>query len=481
MKALPFGSQWTRFAIVLLALCLSPFPFRGVASCSDSQTSPAGGFLIDMTPLLTAKGGIRAIAPDGRALTGSIGRSPFIWSRDFGIITFNLGSERFGTGTYLSDDGHVMAGTYRSDTQKDMGRGFIWHYGGEIQYMDDLDIVKISWNGLSADGRVAVGHGFSLRKESDFLLSVRDGKESREISPDVDNYYRQPSRDGKKIVLANDDRSVVVVDLENGESRELKFGGVSPSAVNGPHNRLRAGDPQNPLRRWGNGRTVPDSLVDLQGPDSPMRLNWFVDGLSQFGPLSFDGSYALGMVDLENYDHLNPAKELFRTLTNESYMTDPGKTMRVLARLDNEGDAVVIDEGTAWPMALSDDGTIALYQRDNTVRIWNEDFYRGPRTPLSLKKLVTEYAEVGMDIAVVRKAFQGRHPDPLELKDYLAEFGLNVPSNRKIRYAVMSPDGKCFYGELSHEDGEGPFPYQHFLACLGEGMAPPRWALPEGD
>lgn len=479
MKQAPYScNHWARLAIILI-LCLSPLPFGGEAFCSDSEKSPAGGFLIDMTPLLGTNGSIRAIAPVCQALTGYIGSSPFIWSRDFGMIKLNVGKEHFGTGCYLSDDGHVMAGIYRSDTQKEIGMGFIWHYGGEVQYMYDLGILKINWNGLSADGRIAVGQGFSLKEERNFLWNVSDGRRLRAISHDIDNYSMSPSRDGKKIVLENEDRSVVVVDLESGESRELTFGGVSPSAVDGAHNCLQAGDPKNPLRLWRESRTVHDSMAHLQKSDRPMRLNWFVDRLSKFSPLSFDGTYALGVVDLESYDHINPAKELFQTLTSESHMTDPSKIVHVLARLDNKGNAVVIDQGNIWPMALSDDGKTALYKRGITVRIWNEDFYRGPHTPLSLKKFLAEYAERGLDSAEARKAFQGQHPHPLDLKKYLEEFGLNLPSSREIGDAVMSPDGKCFYVELSHEDGEVSFPYQGFLACIGEGIAPPHWSLSE--
>lgn len=477
------SKQWMRFAISLV-LFLPAFLFPGETLCSDAEELPAGAFLIDMTPLLSTDGRIAAIAPDCRAVTGYIGRSPFIWSRDFGMIRLNAGSGLFGIGLRLSDDGHVMAGIFRSDTQKEIDMGFIWNYDGEVQFMHDLGILKVSWNGLSADGRVAVGHGVSVRQETDFLWSVSDGKRLREISHTISNCDMSPSRDGNKILLENDDRSVVVVDLENGERRELKFGGVSASAVDGAHNCLRAGDPKNPLRRWGRHGAVTDFMAHLEEPDSPMYLNWCVDSLSLFRFLSFDGTFALGVVNLESYDRINPAKELFQTLTRESCMTDPGKTLNVLARLDNNGNAVVINQnflGAVRPLALSDDGKIALYERGLDIRVWNEDFYRGPRTPLRLKKFLEECAERGFDLAEARDAFQGRHADPLDLKEYLAEFGLNVPSDREIRDAVMSPDGKCFYAELSREDDEGPFPCQRFLACIGDDIDPPRWSLPEGE
>lgn len=224
---------------------LPAFLFPGETLCSDAEELPAGAFLIDMTPLLSTNGRIAAIAPDCRAVTGYIGRSPFIWSRDFGMIRLNAGSGLFGIGLRLSDDGHVMAGIFRSDTRKEIDMGFIWNYDGEVQFMHDLGILKVSWNGLSADGKVAVGHGFSVRQETDFLWSVSDGKRLREISHTISNCDMSPSRDGNKILLENDDRSVVIVDLENGERRELKFGGVSASAVDGAHNCLRAGDPND--------------------------------------------------------------------------------------------------------------------------------------------------------------------------------------------------------------------------------------------
>ena len=41
----------------------------------------------------------------------------------------------------------------------------------------------------------------------------------------------------------------------------------------------------------------------------------------------------------------------------------------------------------------------------------------------------------------------------------------------------MSPDGRCFFGQLAAEDGEKRFPWQEFLACTSEGIEPPHWTL----
>lgn len=428
-----FGNQWAKLAIILV-LCLS----------TSSDEHHTDGFLIDMMPLLGSHGKITAVAPGCRAVTGYIEQFPFIWSRDFGIIYLNAGAEYFGIGNFLSDDGQVMVGTLAADEREQTG--FIWNYGGEVHFMYELNILRTTWGGLSADGKVATGYSHP----SETAWIVRDGTRLQKLGHSLDTSVAL-SRDGKKVLIRYPNRSVCVVDPENGESRELKFGGVS--AVRG-NNYLRADDLKNPLRHWGLVGEVSDSTLHHENPDSPMHLDWLVDSPFLFRHLNFDGKFALGTVTLNNYRHIKSGKELFRTRRLESYMGDPSEILTVLARLDDEGNAVVIDDnrygGALSPLALSDNGKIALYKTGNKVKVWNEDLYRG------------------------------QHHVPLYLKEYLAEFGFHVPSDREIETAVMSPDGKCFFAGFPRKLDEESFPYQYFLACIGDDIEPPHWILPEG-
>ncbi|WP_300788254.1 hypothetical protein [uncultured Desulfovibrio sp.] len=71
----------------------------------------------------------------------------------------------------------------------------------------------------------------------------------------------------------------------------------------------------------------------------------------------------------------------------------------------------------------------------------------------------------------------GPWPRAMPLRDYLEAFGLVIPAKGDILDAVMSPDGRCFYGELAQgEDGQS-FPWDRFLACTVKGINPPSWHL----
>ena len=97
---------------------------------------------------------------------------------------------------------------------------------------------------------------------------------------------------------------------------------------------------------------------------------------------------------------------------------------------------------------IRDNGKIVLYEQKRDMYVWNEDI----PTP-------------------------DRYANAWTLRDYLASFGLALPPGRRIADALMSPDGRCFYGRLAAEEDEKRFPCRKFLACTGEGIEPPHWTL----
>ena len=483
------GSRWFRRAgLALSALPMLLLPAgESPAADTDAVSSPPRGFLMDMTPLFDEQTGrIRAIAPECRAITGIIKSQPFIWSRDFGMIHIPVSAPDYGMGVFLSDDGRTMTGFLsRNDKTYPVGygqtwaqAGFIWYYKGKRHFMSRHGLIDVDWRGLSADGRVAFGEGkepvpgaprpdasgeelerFARTPQGKKAMErgyvhnrplwfVREGTRYREL-PRFMNERSLPqrilSRDGKKIIYFLEANSFVR-DLRTGRDRQLTFGGVVAGGVPGKgRNILRAGDPDNPLFRWGrhrlfrDGRLYTDAeIAALQkdkdlSPRSPMLLDWYVNEIAECVP-SFDARYNLCYIRLELH---RPG--------------GPEYAIRVLARLDDKGGALPIDDDEAGSLFLgdiSDNGRIVLYRRNLEMRVWNEDIQ--PPRPFS---------------------------GSWKLRDYLATFGLNLPGNREIQDAIMSPDGRCFFGTLSAKDGEKRFPYQEFLACTGEGIEPPFWTL----
>lgn len=447
------------FCTFLLFIAPLLFFYLDMASADDSP-APSEGFIMDMTPLLGSNGRIKAIAPGCRAMTGFLDGAPFVWSRDFGLVRLAPPSKYFGMGDFVSDDGRSMLGFVSINDaispppygQTWARSGFIWRYGEPLQYMSKHGIADVEWYGLSADGKAALGYGkkkpssapaASKGKTAENLeltpyynrwFSIRNKKQFRVLDeiarPIASPYYRILSRDGKKLLQKQHDNSVQIVDLQTGAQRPLTFGGVRPHTstdpAKGEKRILRAGDPQNPLFRWGRwpgfrrSRILSDGELERAAPDSPLRADWLLDDFFCSIP-SFDGRFILGELYLKQVP-----KKSARTFLPDS------RTLIILVRLDAGGKDIPIDDGPAlMGLDISDDGKTILYERDTEIWIWNED-------------LVLPHDNI---------------PRPLPLARYLAHFGLSLPSERTIKSAVMSPDGHCFFGELALS-GDEQFPYK---------------------
>lgn len=494
------GSRWFRRAgLALSALPMLLLPAgESPAADADTVSSPRRGFIMDMTPLFDERTGrIRAIAPECRAVTGIIESQPFVWSRDFGMIRIPVPTPDYGMGVFLSDDGRAMTGFLsRNDRDYPAGygqtwaqAGFIWYYKGKRHFMSRHGLIDVNWRGLSADGRIAFGQGrepvpgaprpdasgeelerFARTPQGKKAMErgyvhnrplwfVREGTRYREL-PRFRNESSLPqrilSRDGKKIIYFWWGNSFVH-DLKTGKKRQLTFGGAVAGGEPGKErNIVRAGDPDSPLFRWGRSRFwLGNSLLtdanifafqkkkelDLE---SPMLLDWYVKEIDSCTP-SFDARYNLCHIRLQQY----------RPDMSRNRPVLPGG-FTLLARLDDKGGVTLIadDDDFAGPLDpledISDNGRIVLYKQGRETRVWNED---------------------------IPPPDEYRYSNAWTLRDYLASFGLELPPNRRIWDAIMSPDGRCFFGMLSAEDGERRFPYQEFLACTGEGIEPPFWTL----
>ena len=283
-------------------------------------------------------------------------------------------------------------------------------------------------------------------------FSIRNKKLFRVLDkitrPDASPYYRLLSRDGKKLLQKQLDNSVQVVDLQTGKLRPLTFGGVLPHAsadlAKGEKCILQAGDPQNPLFRWGRwpsfrrSRLLSDSELKRAAPDSPLHADWILDDFFCSIP-SFDARFTLCALYLKKV----PKKPVRRpSLLDATSLT-------VLVRLDAKGNDIPIDDGPAlMGLDISDDGKTILYEMDAEIWVWNEG-------------LVLPHDSV---------------PRPMPLARYLEHFGLSLPSERTIKSAVMSPDGQCFFGELALF-GDEQFPCKQFLACIKGNPPRPHWDL----
>lgn len=474
MKRRLYFDRYCFLIVVLIVSLLLFFSFPDMPHANDSPT-PSQGFIMDMVPLLGSNGRIKAIAPGCRAVTGFLEGGPFVWSRDFGLIRLAPPKEHFGMGDFLSDDGRAMLGFVSINdaihpapySQTWARPGFIWCYGEPLQYISKHGIIDVEWYGMSADGKVALGYGkprsipqatkdkdaenLELTPHYNRWFSIRNKKQFRVldkiVGPIASPYYRLLSRDGKKLLQKRHDNSVQIVDLKTGAQRPLTFGGVLPHAYTNRakegKNILRAGDPQNPLFRWGRrpgfrrSRLLTDGELKGIAPHSPMLADWILDDFFCSIP-SFDGRFILCALYLKqvpkNHDRL--------------FLLD-SKTLTVLARLDAKGNDIPIDDGPAlMGMDISDDGKTILYEREAEIWIWNEDFVL-PHDTL---------------------------PRSMPLARYLEHFGLHLPPERTIKAAVMSPDGQCFFGELALF-GDEQFPYRQFLACTNRNASRPHWKL----
>ena len=462
------------FCILLLLPLLFSYPAMTYA---ESTSAPSGGFIMDMIPLLGSNGRIKAIAPGCRAITGFLDGAPFVWSRDFGLSRLTPPPKYFGMGDFVSDDGRSMLGFVSINDaihpapygQTWARPGFIWRYGEPLHYMSRHGITDVEWYGMSADGKVALGYGKRKRssapaaskdKTAENLeltpyynrwFSVRNRHQFRVLDkiarPDASPYYRLLSRDGKKLLQKQQNNTVQIVDLQTGAQHPLTFGSVLPHTsadlAKGKKRILQAGDPQNPLFRWGRwpgfrrSRLLSDSELKRAAPDSPLHADWILDDFFCSIP-SFDARFTLCVLYLKQVPR-KPARPLLLD----------SKTLTVLARLDTKGNDIPIDDGPAlMGLDISDDGKTILYERDAEIWIWNED-------------LILPHDSL---------------PRPMPLARYLEHFGLTLPSEQSIKSAVMSPDGQCFFGELALF-GDEQFPYKQFLACIRGNASRPHWDL----
>ena len=475
MKRLLHCHQY-HFCIFLLFISSLFFPYTDTIYAVPSD--PSEGFIMDMAPLLGSNGRVKAIAPGCRAMTGFLDGAPFVWSRDFGLVRLAPPPKYFGMGDFVSDDGRSMLGfvsindaSHPAPYGQTWARpGFIWRYGEPLQYMSGHGIVDVEWYGLSADGDTDLGYGkrkppsapttakgkavenLELTPHHNRWFSIRNKKLFRVLDkitrPDASPYYRVLSRDGKKLLQKQHDNSVQVVDLQTGKLRPLTFGGVLPHAsadlAKGEKCILQAGDPQNPLFRWGRwpgfrrSRLLSDSELKRAAPDSPLHADWILDDFFCSIP-SFDARFTLCALYLKKV----PKKPARRpSLLDATSLT-------VLVRLDAKGNDIPIDDGPAlMGLDISDDGKTILYEMDAEIWIWNEG-------------LVLPHDSV---------------PRPMPLARYLEHFGLSLPSERTIKSAVMSPDGQCFFGELALF-GDEQFPCKQFLACIKGNPPRPHWDL----
>ena len=485
------GGRWIRPFLSAVSACSLLF-FPGLAHAADA-VPPARGFLINMATLLGDNGRINAIAPQCRAMTGFMDGKPIIWSRDFGLVRLIPPEDYYGVGNFLSDDGHRMA-TFARISQESRPtepglvyprHGFLWRYGKSMHAMSDHKVVDVAWYGLSADGKIALGYGQrpipgappadAPFEEHARFAETPEGKAARSrgfvthtafwfciengryrqldelgtggISP----YYRILSRDGKKIMYKKANNAVYIVDRQSGKRRQLTFGGAIPSpASRRPMQEdsvVRAGDPASPLFRWGywhglgRGRLLAESELADAGPRSPMFINWSLNDFFCYIP-SFDARFILAEVYLKSLDD-----PVLRQIMHET------KSLTVLARLDANGKDTVIDDGNRlMGLDISDNGRIALYQRDLEIWIWNEDLILPGDTA----------------------------PRSMPLAKYLKRYGLVLPENLEIHDAVMSPDGQCFFLEMAAR-GSDVYPHSQYLACINPAVEPPHWKRSNRD
>ena len=484
MRWLPF------FALTLPMLFVS-----AGESCAAESGSPKKGFIMDLDPFLGQNGRLRAIAPGCRAMTGMMGSQPFVWSRDSGLSLMNIPETSYGMGEFLSDDGRVVTGFLsRSESRFPLPpgqvwghSGFVWQPGGQTHELFRRGILDVDWRGLSADGRLAAGKGQepvpgAPREDAPweeqkrfaetpqgreamsrgyvynrpFWFTLRGGTTLKELD---DFYYetslpsRILSRDGKKM-LRTKGVTTYVLDLQSGNMRELTFGKAIASGLPQENSIVRAGDPGNPLFRWGQERwmagirrqheIIPESEVGGVVANSPMFFDWHVKEIRSGVP-NFDAGFVLCDVRVERFDE-------------ETGRVPRGRLEKfnVMVRLDEKGNGVPIDDScgglTPWMADISDNGRIILYMKGNDFWIWDEDFRRE------------------------NKVF----PTALPFLEYLAFYGITLPPDHNIVTALMSPDGRCFYGELSENEDGSAFPYRSFLACTGGDITPPL-LNPEGE
>lgn len=462
-------------------VCFAVLPVFMLLLCSAEGRGAGQGFVLDMEPML-GDGRINAIAPGGRAMTGIMDGDPIVWSRDFGAVRLIPPKDRYGMGNFISDDGRTMAGFVTSRREIPAGSGMAWPRPGffwgdqkPLRFMNEHGVVDVVWYGLSADGRVALGYGkkpipgapppdapmeeherFARTPEgqaarkrgflthSEFWFCMENGK-FRQLDEmgtmGTSPYFRVLSRDGRSILLKKEN-VVYIVDRRTGKRRQLTFGGAAPFSSATQRlpggSMVRPGDERNPLYRWGrlpgfsNGRLFTGRELAHAAPESPMFATWILRDFFCFIP-SFDARFVLAEAWLERLDRLR--------IIGES------RKLSVLTRLDEAGNGVVIDDGdNLMGLDISDNGRIVLYQRGTELRIWNED------------------------MILPGDAF----PRSMPLTEYLKRHGLALPEGLSPFSAVMSPDGECFFLELTAPGNENS-PCRSFLVCMNPAAEPPQW------
>ena len=471
------GGRWLLFAAVPAFLL---FPAQG--SCAE-PSRPAQGFIMNLEPLLGDNGRIKAIAPGCRAMTGILDGGPFVWSRESGLVRLAPPKNHYGMGDVLSDDGRSMAGFFATRRDVPSGSdmvwsrpGIIWRRNAPLQLTARHGLADVAWYGMSADGRIALGYGREkmpgapaadasdaelerfgrtgqadggreVRFPASFWFCIENGTFRRmdELGGiDTSPYFRVMSRDGGSILLKKE-KAVYIVSRQNGGRRPLTFGGAVPlqpsSRSSYGQSLVRAGDPRSPLFRWGrlpgfrNGRIFAERELSQASPDSPMYKNWILREFFSCIP-SFDARFILAYVWLKRLDRGRGVLD--------------SRSLWLLTRLDAAGNDVVIDDDAAiMALDISDDGRIVLYQRENEIRIWDEDVILSGDTL----------------------------PRSMPLVAYLKRYGLELPENLSLVSVVMSPDGRCFSMELLDKKDENG-PYLSFLACTDSAAVPPHWNRP---
>lgn len=414
------------------------------------------GFVMDMTPLISNDGRIRAIAPGAAAIAGSVRKyadnttyKPFVWSREKGFRLLPTDRDpSWGTAFYISDDGTVTIGYLHGTNVKNAG--LIWLADGRTKITNnDFGVFRIHWVGLSADGKLAAGtnnwqDGWLIDHAA--IFTILPG--ARVFNPE--KWEREPTAKrkdgstpddpfvnrGKLVAMSRngntfaytDDYISYLTDAKRTWVRELKIGGTS----NSEQTLITTGEIRTPLLKKGD-----------ENHPLPLQRDAYVQNIVA-SHLSRDGDYAVGTVRVR-YPLTAKAQAVdayLRLITEGGSIDEKEETWAV--RWDRKGQAILIGRENESPIAVSDDAKTILLDRRGIIRIWKEG-----------------------------KKIQCFH-------DYLAEHGLQITglTSRYIWGMVMSPDGRCFAGYRASND----WPTSAFLACINDGSEPhiekPDWTLP---
>ena len=467
--------------ILLFTLCT--LQIAAASAATESQLSPAAengsiqsrerGFIMDLSPLIGDDGDIRAIAPDCRALAGSMRQNkkdsifkPFAWSRQYGLSMLTTAENApWGTASFISDDGAVTIGYLHGENIKDAG--LIWRAkASPVVTGNDFNLELVRWVGLSADGRLAAGatrwhSGYTIQDTRRFVpfpgAGVFDPEkwQAEPPSPRADGSIpddpfvgrgfemKAMSRNGRTFAFSDDTVSFIT-DADRSFVRELKVGGLSPADRRTPDGRPAQDDPA--------ARNRMDLGIPLLQKDSgthplPLMRNAILKEV-KVTHLNYDGAYALGTVTVRYPLQAKgrAVDTMLRIFTEGGGVDEKEETF--ILRWDAEGGATYVAGNKTRSLAMSDDGkTILLQSNYGYPTVWQEG------------------------------------KGPLHLRDYLAGYGIALPGTMhqgRIWGMVMSPDGRCFSGTAPTNDP----PRQAFLACAGEDaegkpIPEPSWQIPK--